>query len=307
MTTPLFSVVIPTFARPAALRGCLTALAETGGRVPFEVLVVDDGSPQPVRDLVGDTPRLCDVRWLRQANRGPGPARNAGASAARGRYLAFTDDDCRPRPGWLDAFARVLIDDERRLVGGPVENALTDNVYAEASQHIARFVYDYNARLGAAEPFFTSNNMAMSAARFQALGGFTTRIPSGTAEDKELCDRWRANGLPLVRVPDAVVDHAHDLTFARFVRQHFNYGRGILAFRFLRRSRGGNSIVPEPAAFYLELLRSAWSDHASAPRGRLAALVLLSQTATAAGALREAVHWRRLKRLAGTPAPEAQP
>ena len=98
------------------------------------------------------------------------------------------------------------------------------------------------------EPFFTTNNIALSADLFRSVGGFTTAIPSATAEDKDFCDRWRVRGLALAHVPAAVVYHSHDLTFRRFVRQHFNYGRGILAFRLLRRSRVGAGAPSSDAA-----------------------------------------------------------
>jgi GT2 family glycosyltransferase len=104
-------------------------------------------------------------------------------------------------------------------------------------------VYDYN-RSKALEPFFTTNNIALAADLFREVGGFTTAIPSATAEDKEFCDRWRVHGLSLAHVPSAVVHHAHELTFTQFLRQHFNYGRGTLVFRLIRRHRTNSAFVP---------------------------------------------------------------
>ena len=52
MTTPLFSIVIPTYARPHILRECLTANSRLEERNAFEVIVVDDGSPEPVSAVV---------------------------------------------------------------------------------------------------------------------------------------------------------------------------------------------------------------------------------------------------------------
>ena len=53
-----------------------------------------------------------------------------------------------------------------------------------ASEHISRFVYEYNRTGGAREPFFTTNNIALAADLFRVVGGFATSIPSATAEDK---------------------------------------------------------------------------------------------------------------------------
>jgi hypothetical protein len=155
---------------------------------------------------------------------------------------------------------------------------------------------------GAREPFFTTNNFALSADLFRAVGGFTTTIPSATAEDKEFCDRWTAHGLALAHVPTMVVHHAHDLTLAGFLRQHFNYGRGIFTFRLMRRRRTTSPLLPEPLTFYRDLLSSPLRRRSSFPRERpsyvgrwrLTALLAIAQLATLAGATREAAFmWRR--------------
>lgn len=115
------------------------------------------------------------------------------------------------------------------------------------------------------------------------------RIPSATAEDKEFCDRWSAHGLALAHAPSAVVRHAHDLTFTRFLRQHFACGRGILAFRLIRRARRPGPFVPEPARFYLDLVSSPLRRPSAGGRLRLSALLIVAQLATIAGAVREAI------------------
>ncbi|HEV7527166.1 MAG TPA: glycosyltransferase family 2 protein [Acidimicrobiia bacterium] len=85
---PTFSVVIPTFGRPAFLA---EAIASVLGQTfdDFECIVVDDASPEPA-SLPAD-PRLRLVR--REQNGGPPAARNTGIDAAKGRYVAFLDDD----------------------------------------------------------------------------------------------------------------------------------------------------------------------------------------------------------------------
>ncbi len=95
-----FSIIVPTFQRPEGLRRCLAALLRMDYPADrYEVIVVDDGSDPPVEPLVREAVGAATCRFIRQENHGPGPARNAGAAQARGRWLAFTDDDCAPRPG----------------------------------------------------------------------------------------------------------------------------------------------------------------------------------------------------------------
>ena len=318
--TPAISIVIPTYARPVQLAACLDALIamRTDG-LAFEVIVVNDGGPGTIESVVTARRDRLPLRLLTQPQRrGPGGARNAGAAVARGRFIAFVDDDCRPSPTWLQVLLQHLETHPDALLGGRVQNALPDNPYSDASEWIGQFVYDYNRTAAALEPFFTTNNIALSRDRFRETGEFTTAIPSATAEDKDFCDRWRARGLVLLPVPAAIVFHAHHLTFARFVRQHFNYGRGILAFRLLRRERAGRRwsgaeqraparahLVPEPVRFYFDLVVSPLR-RPTPQRWRMVGLLLVSQTATIVGAIRELLQWRALarartnERVAGT-------
>ena len=281
---------MPTFARPAQLRRCLEGIARLEATTSsFEVIVVDDGGPEPLDALVASSADGLDIRLIRQTRGGPAAARNAGAALARGVFLAFIDDDCAPAPDWLSALLRELERDDRRLLGGRVENALVDNPYSSASEHISRFVYEYNRTVGAREPFFTTNNIALATDLFRVVGGFATSIPSATAEDKEFCNRWVAHGLALAHVPSVVVHHAHELTFAPFLRQHFNYGRGILTFRLIRHRRADSTFIPEPLRFYVGLVVSPMRCPSAVGRWRLTALVVAAQLAIIAGALREAL------------------
>src|SRR5262249_54973733 len=86
---PLFTVVIPTFGRPAFLADAVASVvAQTEGDLACGV--VDDASPEPVGPP-SDDERVRVVRL--DTNGGPAAARNAGVAEARGRHLAFLDDD----------------------------------------------------------------------------------------------------------------------------------------------------------------------------------------------------------------------
>jgi GT2 family glycosyltransferase len=283
-----FSIVIPTYARPKRLRSCLTAVARLDyTRDAFEVIVVDDGSPQPLDEVVGTFVREMKVTLLRQANAGPAAARNAGASRATGEYLAFTDDDCEPDPRWLEMLAQELVRSPDALVGGRIVNALPHNPYSAASQAITDCTYDRIEHRGG-EKLFASCNLAVSAAAFRKRGGFDTTFPLAAGEDYDFCHRWRQAGHPLVYAPEAIVNHRHDLTLAKFLRQHFAYGRGLLQFR--RRASGGvvESVRQRRLASYVELLRRPLTRQRGLRAWRQSVLIGLSQLATAAGAVREA-------------------
>jgi len=97
---PYFSVIVPTYNRPAQLANCLEGLACLEyPRDCFEVIVVNDGGSS-VEDTVTAFHGKLMVKVLDQAKAAPAAARNKGASEARGQFLAFIDDDCTPTPKW---------------------------------------------------------------------------------------------------------------------------------------------------------------------------------------------------------------
>src|SRR5215470_15202715 len=117
--TPFFSIVVPTYRRPAQLAVCLDAITRLDYPADrFEVIVVDDGSGAPPETAVAAVRGRVDVTLLAPPHRGPAAARNAGAAHAKGDVLAFTDDDCAPDASWLRALARCLGPDALCAAGG---------------------------------------------------------------------------------------------------------------------------------------------------------------------------------------------
>ncbi len=278
---PFFSIVVPTYERPAQLSTCLAALARLDyPRDSFEVIVVDDGSADAPAGVVARFGELMDLKLYSQRNAGPAAARNFGASHARGEFLAFTDDDCAPDPFWLRAFASSFESKPQHIVGGRTLNALPRNLYAETSQTIIEVVYShFNADPEDAR-FFASNNFAVPAAGFRELRGFDESFR--TSEDREICDRWLSKGLRLAYAPEAVVHHAHPLTLRTLWRQHFGYGRGAWRFHSARAARGHAPFKPD-RDFYLKLLRAPASHAPKTRAAKLTALLLWTQLANTAG------------------------
>jgi GT2 family glycosyltransferase len=244
-----FSIIIPTYNRPVQLTVCLGALAllaEPDDGV--EVIVVDDGGEAPLDAVVAPFSQKLRLKLLRQANAGPGAARNAGAREARGEYLAFTDDDCAPAADWLRELAAAFAKHPGCLVGGRTANSLTDNLYSATSQLIVDIVYRHHNANPQQARFFASNNLALPALRFAELGGFDPSFR--TSEDRELCDRWLHRGGRMVFAERAVVYHAHPLSLYSFCRQHYSYGQGAYRYHKLRAHRGSGSFT-EATRFHL--------------------------------------------------------
>jgi GT2 family glycosyltransferase len=299
---PLVSIVIPTYARPERLRECLAALArQTMPADTFEIVVVDDGSPQPVMPPADTIPAGPMIRIIRQPNAGPSAARNRGVAEARGKLIAFTDDDCLPTPAWLESLVTAHRQCPDALVGGITFNGLTDDVFATTSQMIIDLVYEHFNRDHEAAYFLTSNNMLCSLAAYSDLGGFDTSFARAGAEDRDFCDRWRASGRPLRLVPAATIEHRHAQTLRQFLGLHYRYGRGAYRYQAKRRERGSGSMAQD-MNFHGTLVRRL-PRHLQKHRGlfqkvQIISAIVLWQVANAAGFFHEAV----IQRFAGRPA-----
>ena len=250
----IVTVVVPTYCRPQQLRSCLEALAAQTFPEPWEVVVVDDGSPQPF--TASDMPAAdrCALRVIRQENAGPAAARNRGVREARGEFVAFTDDDCRPEPGWLGTLVDAVRQRPGALVGGTTFNGLTDELFASTSQLIVDLVYEhFNARPDDAY-FLASNNIICTRERLLSMGGFDEGYPRAGGEDRDLCDRWRRLDWPIVWEQAAHVEHRHSQSLRTFLDLHFRYGRGAHRYQSVRRKRKSGT-MREDLSFHTTLPR----------------------------------------------------
>lgn len=290
------AVVIASRDRPEQLRTCLDALMRLA-QPADEIVVVDDGSATPLAPVCAAFPR---VRCIRRRNGGPGAARNEGVRATRAELVAFTDDDCHPRPDWLAELAATHAGDPLRLVGGRVENALPENPYASAAQSNCSHLYEHFGAEKGNAPFFTTNNMLFSRKTFERVGGFDESY-SFASEDRDLGLRWRAAGGSLVYAPKAIVDHAHPLDLRRFLRQQASYGRGARRLHLSLDHRGDRRPKLEALDFYWRLVTRPLRTGGRRPVTQ-AALVVLSQLAMIGGYLQE-VGAGRARRTGGGDGP----
>ena len=181
-------------------------------------MVVDDGSTDTTVELVRNYP---SVRLLTQPNAGPAAARNRGASEARGSILVFTDDDCVPVRGWLEALLEPFKDPE--VVGAKGVYRTTQRTLA------ARFVqieYEDKYRLMAGLEtidFIDTYSAAFVRARFLEMGGYDSSFPVACAEDVELSYRMSARGWKMKFAPDAVVYHTHPDTFSKYLKKKYKF------------------------------------------------------------------------------------
>ncbi len=270
------TVVVPTRDRPSALDVCLEALSRQTIRDTLEVVVVDDGS-QDERHVTKIVGRYEHVRLVRIPAAGPSVARNVGVSAALGRHVLFTDDDCRPEPEWAERLVQALNDGADAVAGATI-NGDGDNPFAEASQIIANALVVPIVEQSRRVSFAPSNNLGCRIEVARTIS-FDASFQSPGGEDRDWCARLVRAGYVLQLEPKGVVLHFQRLRLGSFWRQQLRYGRG--AYRFRRQS--GTRIPIERPAFYASLLRRG------AERGlRVGLLVAAAQLATAAGFVLEA-------------------
>jgi len=279
-----FSIIIPTRNRPNQLAVCLESIVhQTYPRSHFEVIVIDDGSTTPIAPVISKFDDRLNLTLLTQQNRGPASARNTGSAKARGRYLAFTDDDCAPAPDWLQKLEERFDSSPNFLIGGRTINAMINNSYSTASQDLISYLYEYYNSDKNNACFLTSNNIAVPAESFRTLGGFDPEYPGAAAEDRDLCDRWRFCGYGMIYAPEVIVYHRHHLSPRKFLKQHFGYGRGASRFHQGRSIRSTKSLRLEPPSFYINLMFYPFLKGKRRRPFFITMLLFLSQISNAAG------------------------
>lgn len=234
---PEIEVVIPVYANPAGLLRCLRALAaQDYPKERLRVTVVDDGSPQPVREaLPGAPPAALRLRWLHlERNQGPATARNAAlrqpwpdAPGTWGTLCAFVDSDCVPAPGWLAALASVLEDETLAAAGGQVTGLRQDTWLARYEAECSSL--NLGVQAGAAggpayrHPYLPTCNLVVRRAALQRVGGFRDGLRFG--EDVDLCWRLQAAGERLFYYPPGAVAHDHRVRLGPFLARRRAYAR----------------------------------------------------------------------------------
>ena len=280
-----FSVIIPTRDRPEQLAACLRSLTDQNyPRDQFEVVVVDDASRLPLDPVIAGFRERLTLTLLKQSrSAGPGVARNHGAACAKGKFLAFTDDDCTAAADWLQRLAARFASTPRHLIGGRVTNALTNNPYSTATQVIVDVIYDYYDPEKGRAHFFPTNNFALAADRFRELGGFDENWPVVAAEDREFCYRWLQRGFLMMHASEASVYHRHCLTLRSFCELHFRYGRGAFYYHRLRASSPHPERLEPDWRFYWACFRYPFRHMSKYRAAIVVSLLFIWQVCNAAG------------------------
>ncbi|MEU4344792.1 mycofactocin biosynthesis glycosyltransferase MftF [Nocardia sp. NPDC023852] len=216
------TIIVPLHNNSEGLVRLLAALRG------HNVIVVDDGSDQPVR-IPSNRGARCRVTVLRHDRKhGPAAARNAGLRAATTDFVAFLDSDVVPRSGWLEVMLGHFSDPEVTLVA-PRIVALDPESNALARYEHTRSSLDRGRREAAVQSrglvsYVPSAALLVRRRALLAQGGFDESMH--VAEDVDLCWRLERAGCRLRYEPAAHVAHDHRVSFRAWFGRKMFYGTG---------------------------------------------------------------------------------
>jgi len=244
---PLVTVAVCTRDRVTNLRRCLDAIQRlTYPRL--DVLIVDNAPRCDVckRLVTGDFP---GVRYSVEPRPGLDWARNRAIMEAQGDIIAFTDDDVVVDGGWIEALARVFVED-------PDVMAVTGLVVPYELETEAQIMFEIYGGFGkgfertrvpprngtkrhkrshlAAGDLGTGANMAFRRSIFNRIGGFDPALDMGTATcgggDLEMFFRVIQQGYTLVYEPSAIARHIHRRDYVGLKAQIRSWGSAFIAY-----------------------------------------------------------------------------
>lgn len=213
--SPEVSVIVPVHGQIAWTLACLRSIARHGAETTFEVIVVDDASPDDSASILAGVPGLRLLRNPR--NLGFIGSCNAAATAARGRLLYFLNNDTQVTLGWLDrlcetyrevpgcgiAGSRLVYPDGRLQEAGGL-------VYADAhAWNVGRFDprddprYLYRREVD----YVSGASLLIEASLFHEVGGFDPRYAPAYCEDMDLAFAVRARGRKVIYEPASLIVH----------------------------------------------------------------------------------------------------
>ncbi len=230
---PRFSVIVPVYNRPAEVADLCESLQQQTLH-NFELVLVEDGSTVPCRDIVDQAvSRGLNARYYYKDNEGRSIARNYGLDHARGDYFIFFDSDCVIPPEYFEVLSRELDATPLDCFGGPdaAHSSFSDTQKA-INYAMTAFLTTGGIRGGKVqlEKFVPRTfNMGYSRAVYQTVGGFREMF----SEDIDMSTRIRQAGFSIGLIRAAYVWHKRRVDFRKFFRQVHVFGMSRITLKLL--------------------------------------------------------------------------
>jgi len=275
-----FSVIVPTYNRLELLKKTLESLfsQQLEG---YEIIVVNDGSTDGTHEFLSTLSAESRIRYCHHPNCGLAASRRAGVNAARGTYVAFTDDDCVAPSDWLQKIEGHFRDERVAGIGGRAVTGNPSNLFAAANDLINEYLKSAVNRPGVIVPFLTGNNIAYRRDILNRVGGPDRRFRMG-AEDRDLLLRVVSAGGTIMFDPEITVIHYNDSNFRRFVKHQYDQGKGSHLYYKLHRHA---AVSPRPLSLgvYWGMLVRPFRLHSFPRATALSSLIIVAQLSVAAG------------------------
>ena len=220
-----FSVIIPVYNRPDEMEELLASLANQTDK-DFEVVVVEDGSTIPCKEVCEKYNNTLNINYLLKHNSGRSETRNYGMERATGNYFVIYDSDCIIPSNYFEIVRKELTESFVDCYGGPDS---ADNSFSEMQKAInysmTSFMTTGGIRGGTKKTGkFTprSFNMGISKETFEKVGGYKNMI----GEDIDLSIRIKTAGFQTRLLRDAVVFHKRRVDIKKFYKQVNTFGKG---------------------------------------------------------------------------------
>ena len=219
-----YSIIVPVFNRPDEVDELLQSLVGQTLK-DFEVVIVEDGSEKPCKDVCDKYAGKIDLKYFMKKNSGPGQSRNYGAERANGEYLIVLDSDVVLPEGYLKAVDDELRREPADAFGGPdcAHDSFTETQKA-ISYSMTSFFTTGGIRGGKKklDKFYPrSFNMGIRRDVYMRLGGFS-KMRFG--EDIDFSIRIFKAGCKCRLFPEAWVWHKRRTDMRKFFRQVYNSG-----------------------------------------------------------------------------------
>ena len=220
-----YSIIVPVYNRPDEVDELLESLTKQTLK-DFEVIIVEDGSIKPCKDVCEKYANILDLHYYAKENSGPGQSRNYGAERSNGEWLIILDSDVVLPEGYLEAVEKSLASSTSIAAWGgpdaahpsftPVQKAIS---YSMTSFFTTGGIRGGKAKLDKFYP--RSFNMGICRDVYLKLEGFT-KMRFG--EDIDFSYRIVEAGYMPRLFPDAWVWHKRRTDFRKFFRQVYNSG-----------------------------------------------------------------------------------
>ena len=218
-----YSIIVPVYNRPDEVDELLQSLCEQTVK-DFEVIIVEDGSIKPCKDVCNKYAGILSLHYYAKENSGPGQSRNYGAERANGEYIIILDSDVVLPKGYLQAIDNALTSEIAAFGGPDAAHPDFTPVQKAISYSMTSFFTTGGIRGGKAklDKFYPrSFNMGIRRDVYQQLGGFT-KMRFG--EDIDFSYRIVEAGYQPRLFPEAWVWHKRRTDFRKFFRQVYNSG-----------------------------------------------------------------------------------